>query len=178
MVFQKDETGILQTAANAAATLTAASVTAGLITDLNEVKSFFDEQRTDIFGVLDLARIRDNEMFKLEEANKPARPSGGRSTGSSSKPAAASGGGRFKAVPGNKFKGTRDEALALELTFGKFKGVTVATILAMPASEAVEYNHGTSDSPKPGKTYVEWLTGNEQNQYMAEAAVLALGDAA
>ena len=62
----------------------------------------------------------------------------------------------------------------MELNFGKFKGITLAELEAMPASEAANYGHGEGD--KPGKTYLVWLSKNENNVYAAEAAQLILED--
>jgi hypothetical protein len=85
MTFQKDETGILQTSVNAAATLTAAEMNAGIIKSHDGAAKRLGEYTDSLFEKLNEARIRDNEMFKAEEAAAPAKPrSGGRgkSTGS------------------------------------------------------------------------------------------------
>jgi hypothetical protein len=158
MAFVKDETGILQTATNAAAVLVAAELSAGIITDGSDVTARVAELRDGLFAPLNEARIRDNAVFKAEEANKPAKATGSRTT----RPAGTATGGTI----------TVEQARGTELTFGKFKGVLLGDVFDMPASQAADYGHGAGD--KAGRTYVEWLSTNENNAFMAKRASVLL----
>lgn len=178
MAFQKDKTGIRQTATNAAATLTAALVNAGIISDTTTARIELGAIRDELFADLEPILVADNAMLKAEaEANPPrARSSAPRSTG---------GGAPKRAVtstPGNAYKGTAEEALAETVTFGKFKtdppSVTYGELLNMPASQAAEFGHvDKQGNGRTGRSYLEWLQTNENNAWAAEVAQLVLGTA-
>jgi len=157
MTFQKDETGIRQTSVNAAATLTAAEVNAGIIKSHDTVAKRFTELSDDIFATLDEARVRDNEMFKAEEQAAPAKKSyPAKKTGSTG------GGGGDIDDPGSvAFKGK-----------GKFAGLTVAEVFALTAEEAGSaYSYTDKEgNAKPGSAYIEWCAGNEKNPFMQKVA--------
>lgn len=158
MTFQKDETGIRQTSVNAAATLTAAEVNAGIIKSHDAVVKRFNELSDEVFGPLNEARERDNEMFKAEEASAPAKTA--RSGGNrSSKP--STGGGDIDDPGSVAFKGK-----------GKFAGLTVAEVFALTADEAGSaYSYTDKDgNAKPGSAYIEWCAGNEKNPFMQKVA--------
>ena len=153
MTFQKDETGIRQTAANVAASLTVAEVTAGIIKSHDAVTKRFAEFSDSVFAGLDEARVRDNEMFKAEEAAAPAKKTYSKSSGS--KP---STGGSDIDNPGTvAFKGK-----------GKFAGLTVAEVFALTAEEAGSaYAYTDKEgNAKAGSSYIEWCAGNEKNPFM------------
>lgn len=160
MTFQKDETGILQTSVNAAATLTAAEMNAGIIKSHDAATKRLGEYVDSLFAKLDEARVRDNEMFKAEEAASPAprkssggrKPSGGGSTG----------GGDIDNPGSVAFKGK-----------GKFAGLTVSEVYALTAEEAgdgYDYKDKQGNS-KPGSEYIEWCAGNEKNPFMQKVAL-------
>jgi hypothetical protein len=152
MTFQKDETGIRQTSANVAASLTVAEVTAGIIKSHDSVVKRFTELRNEVFADLDEARVRDNEMFKAEEAAAPAKKTYSKST---SKP--STGGGDIDSPGTVAFKGK-----------GKFAGLTVEEVYALTAEEAGSgYAYTDKDgNAKPGSAYIDWCAGNEKNPFM------------
>ena len=156
MTFQKDETGIRQTSVNAAATLTAAEVGAGIIKSHDAVVKRFNELSDEVFGPLNEARERDNEMFKAEEAAAPAKKSYPKKSGSTS-----TGGGDIDDPGSVAFKGK-----------GKFAGLTVAEVFALTADEAKDgYAYTDKEgNAKPGSAYIEWCAGNEKNPFMQKVA--------
>jgi hypothetical protein len=162
MGFRKDKTTAAQTAANDAATITAALVSAGQVADAQGAADaavlIFDA----LFERLAPVVEADNLVFAEQDAAAPAaspnrgasRPQGGGSSG-----------------------GTIDAASARStaLTFGKFKGVTLGELEGMSASEGEKYGHTTKDGKgKTGLTYLEWLATNENNDYMAKRATAIL----
>ena len=161
MTFQKDETGILQTSVNAAATLTVAEVAAGIIKTHDAITKRFNETRESIFATLDEARLRDNEMFKSEEASAPAKP-------------AKSGGNRSNAKPsGGNYSGDIDSPGTVAFKGkGKFAGLTVDEVYGLTAEEAGgTYSYTDKDgNNKPGSAYIEWCAGNEKNPFMQKVA--------
>ena len=159
MTFQKDETGILQTSVNAAATLTAAEMAAGIIKSHDAAVKRLGEFRDELFASLNEARLRDNEMFKAEEAAAPPKRASNRGT---SKPSGGNTGGGDIDSPGTvAFKGK-----------GKFAGLTVAEVYALTAEEAGDgYDYKDRDgNNKPGSEYIEWCAGNEKNPFMQKVA--------
>lgn len=158
MTFQKDETGIRQTSANVAASLTVAEVSAGIIKSHDAVVKRFGELRDEVFTDLDAARLRDNEMFKAEEAASPAKKTSTNKT-SASKPSTS--GGDIDNPGSVAFKGK-----------GKFAGLTVEEVYALTADEAGSgYAYTDKDgNNKPGSAYIEWCAGNEKNPFMQKVA--------
>jgi len=155
VAYQQGKTGALQTAVNAAATVTAARIAAG--EDPKSVLDSFDELKDSIFAELAAQVDQDNALFKAEAESSPkairstTRPSG--------KPQNATGGNG--AI-------TLQKAQDLVLNFGAFKGMTLQEVWEASASEAADRGYGEGD--KTGKKYVTWLTGNERNAYVASHA--------
>lgn len=68
---------------------------------------------------------------------------------------------------------TREEAAALELTFGKFKGYTLGQVLIMTAREAQRVtNNGYQRS---GKRYVQWMAQQYSTSPAFRAARVLMG---
>ena len=149
MGFRLLPSNFKQTAANAAATMTAALVTAGIVdTEVAAAKSFATLRDT-IFNDLNLQVTEDNKTLESEEAKAPK--TGG-------------GGARRKPQGGEAPKGAGGDTV---VSFGAFKGQTIAQIAAMSAAEAKEYGEalvgdGWAGNPyaKPGSKYVEYLAGS------------------
>ena len=169
MAFRKDRTTAAQTAANVAGNVTAALVSAGQVTTADAAAEAAVSVFTALFAQLSPVVDADNVIFAEQDSLEAAKPrSAPRSGYRPSTPSAPQANGK------TKFKGDAAAARALDLTFGKFKGVTLGNLEVMPASEAKDYGHGEGD--KPGKTYLIWLSKNENNEYVAEAAQLILED--
>lgn len=158
MTYQKDQTGILQTATKAAADLTAAEMAAGIIKSHDTAIDRFDEIRKHVLVDLTAAVAADNEMFKAEEAASPAPARRGGA-------ARKSGGGAAKSSdigdPG-----------AVELKGkGKFAGLTVAEVQALSGEQSEAYGYVDKDGVgKPGSLYIQWLTTNDKNPFMQRVA--------
>jgi len=158
MTYQKDQTGIVQSATKAAAELTSAEVAAGIVKSHDTIVKRFDELRTHILVDLQAAVDADNAMFKAEEAASPAttkRKSGGAK--------APSGGGGDKAIdnPGDVTINGK----------GKFAGLTVAEVFALSGEEAAAYEYVDNQGVgKPGSLYIKWMQGNDKNPFMQRVA--------
>lgn len=164
--FRKDQTGVAQTAANTAATMVAAAITAGVIGDMATATTEFDRIRAATFE--DLAKVvdHDNELFASVEAAAPAR-----STSSSS------GGGKTYADP------SLEQALDTELSFGAFKGVKLGRVIDMTDAERAEYGY-----EKGAVAYLTYLSkldkvsdadaakGRKPNTFIASRASVILED--
>jgi hypothetical protein len=166
--FRKDQTGVAQTAANTAATMVAAAITAGVIGDMETAKTEFDRIREDTFNDLKTVVDADNELFAKVEAEAPkAAP---RSGGSSS-------GGKTYGPP------SLEQALGTELTFGAFKGVKLERIIEMTDAERAEYGY-----EKGAVAYLTYLSkldvvseadaakGRKPNDFIASRAKVILED--
>lgn len=137
---------LMQTAVNAAATLTAAFVNAGIAGDRSEAEGVFAGFRDSIF-----------ETLTAQPNEAPKGSSGGGSKG-------GSGGSSI----------TPEEARGTELKHGKFAGETLGKVLGLSATEAAEYGYGEGD--KSGRDYVKWLTTNDKNPFIQRRAKLLLPD--
>jgi hypothetical protein len=126
---------LMQTAVNGAVTLVSAYVQAGLISSIDEARATFDTERQSIFGTLE-------GMPNDAPRTAPAR--------SGNAPAAGGGGGK---------QFTADEARAIDLIFGKFKGVTLGELEGMTGAQAAEYGYG--DGEKSGLQYLKYLANND-----------------
>lgn len=155
MAYQKDQTGITQTASNNAATLAAAEVAAGIIKSHDTLVKRFEELKALVLTDLKAAVEVDNAMFKAEEASAPARAprSGGRSSGSSGGP---------KPI---------DNPGSIAIKGGKFDGKTVAEVFEMPASVAEDFGYVDKEGAgRPGSQYIQWMTTNQKNPFMQKVA--------
>lgn len=144
---------LMQTAVNAAATITAAFVQGGLVSDIEEAKGIFASTRDDIFKVL---------------GEQPGEP-----VATASSAPRSSGGGTARGQGGGKTF-TADEARALDLIFGKFKGVTLGELETMDAtrcSEEFAYE-GKNGEPRTGLQYLKYLANNDdpKGSFMKRAA--------
>lgn len=157
MTYQKDQTGILQTATKAAADLTAAEMAAGIIKSHDTAIERFDAIRAHVLVDLTAAVSADNEMFKAEEANSPAP--------------ARRGGAARKSAPA---KGSSDigDPGAVELKGkGKFAGLTVSEVNALTGEQSEAYGYVDKEGVgKPGSLYIQWLTTNDKNPFMQRVA--------
>ncbi len=170
MTFQKDYTTVAQTAANAASVVTAALITAKVITDQDDASAYLSETQEALFDTLSAVVKSDNEMFKAEDTGKSTKPAGQhkRSTGGRSGGRKSSGGG---------FPGSLKDALALELNSGAFEGVTIAKVLDLSAEEADD-DYAYGDGDKSGADYIAWLASDmNKNTYTRAAAALVAEDA-
>ena len=158
MTYQKDTTGVLQTATRDAAIITAAEVAAGIVKSHDTIVKRFQELRDDILlPPLTAAVLADNEMFKAEEANSPAP--------------ARRGGAARKSAPA---KGSSDigDPGAVELKGkGKFAGLTVSEVNALTGEQSEAYGYVDKEGVgKPGSLYIQWLTTNDKNPFMQRVA--------
>lgn len=152
------DANLMQTAVNAATTLASAYVNAGLVSTIEEAKSAFDSERTSIFELL--KAVPNAEAPRSGGSYGGQRRSGG-------------GGGSVTAA----------DARMVVLKFGKFgpadrvdgtrfEGFTLGELEAMSAEEAEKYKPGNG----PGVKYLEWLSKNEQNPFIAKRAKAILDD--
>lgn len=164
MTYQKDQTGIRQTAVNAAAALTVAEVSAGIVKSHDTVVKRFGELRDEVFTDLKVKLDEDNEMFKAEEAADEAAGRG-KSKRRSSGGGSRSKGGSDDADPGATVINGK----------GKFAGLTIADVFELTAEQAGEYGYTDKDgNAKTGAQYIDWMAGNEKNPFMARKATAFL----
>lgn len=153
MAGNTTKANLMQTAVNAAATLTAAFVNGGLVSSIEDARAAFATERDSIFNLLE---------EQPNEAPKGAT-SGGGSKGGGKKPS-----GYTKNDDGSYTFDSVEAALAVELKYGSFAGETIGKVLELSASDAAKYGYGEGD--KTGRQYVEWLSGNEKGQFTMAAA--------
>lgn len=147
--FRKDKTTAAQTAANGAAEVTSALVTAGVITDADAAKAFHAELYAQTFEELGAVVEADNVVFAEAEASAPKSSGGSRKSGGSSK-----GGGSSSKPAGE-----------VELIFGAFKGLTLDEVYDLSPEQAGEYNYPKADpGSKSGREYIVWLSKNEDEK--------------
>lgn len=149
--FRKDKTTAAQTAANGAAEVTAALVTAGVIGNTEDALAFADQMYDQTFAKLGEVVEADNEVFASVEAEQPKRSSGGsRSSG---------GGSRKSSGAGSKPAGE------VELIFGAFKGLTLNEVYDLTEEQCAEYGYPKADpGSKSGRDYIVWLSKNEDEK--------------
>jgi len=168
MTYQKDITGVLQTATRDAAIITAAEIAAGIVKSHDTAVKRFEELRdTVLLPPLQAAVETDNAMFKAEEAADEAAGKG-------------KSRGRGGAKGGSKSSGSGDgtwletalaDPGAVVIKGGKFDGKTVSFVYDLPASAAEEYGYtDQSGNAKAGSKYIQWMTTNEKNPKMAQVA--------
>lgn len=138
MAYGPSKTSALQTAVNAAVTLVAAELTAGLVADKAEVEAEFEKYR-DKFK---------EELFASVAEEAAAAPQ-------SSAPRGGGGGGGPRAVV------SVDEAKATVLNFGAFKGVTLGEVASMTGAETQGYGFtNKAGDGRPGIEWLKWAAGN------------------
>ena len=147
---------LMQTAVNVSATLVAAYAQAGLITTIEEADAKFESTRSATF-----------ELLGEQSNDEPKRSSGG------GRPGGTSGGGN-KQGGGKQF--TADEARAIDLIFGKFKGVTLGDLENMTGSDCADYGYG--DGEKTGVQYLKYLANNDdpKGSFIKKAATAILDE--
>lgn len=164
MAFRKDQTGVAQTAANTAATVVAAAITAGVIQSMEDAKAEFDSIRLSTFEDLKGIVEADNIIFAEAEANAPKATR-------TSAPRASGGSNGGYATP------SLETALATDLGFGKFKTVTLGELAKMTAAETAEYGYETGNGVKY-LTYLSTLDrvedGKKPNPFIASRAKVVL----
>jgi hypothetical protein len=154
MAYQKDATGIRQTANNVASTIVVAETAAGILKSHDTILERFQALRDEVFTDLDVRRTEDNAMFLEQEAKAPAKP-------------AKSGGKRSGGKPSSDIDNPGD----VVINNGAFKTLTVAAVYDMPASEAGDYGYPKAEpGTKTGKDYIKWLTTNDKNPFMQKVA--------
>jgi hypothetical protein len=146
MAFQKDKTTAAQTAANGAAEIVAALVTAGVLKTTAKADEYFDARFTATLDLLDPIVEADNEMFR-EQAG-----SGDGETSTKKRRSSKSSGSRSNG------KITVKQARELELNGGMFKGLTLGEVVDMSADDAEEYGAREGQS---GKNYVKFLASTK-----------------
>ena len=159
MTYQKDQTGILQTATKAAAELTVAEVAAGIVKSHDTIIKRFDELKAHVLLDLAAAVEADNAMFKAEEASSPA-----------STKRSAPRGGAAKSSGGTKSEVSDPGAVTINGN-GKFAGLTVAEVFALSGEQSAAYDYVDKDGVgKPGSLYIKWMQGNDKNPFMQRVA--------
>lgn len=137
MAYGPSKTSALQTAVNAAVTLVAAEVGAGLIPDQQAAMARYDEVKD---------KLRD-ELFAqvdAEVSSSPPRQSFGTQQ-RSSKPFSV------------------EDARGTVLNFGAFKGLTLGDVEKLTAEEAEGYGYKDKDGKgKPGIQWIRWAAGNTE----------------
>jgi hypothetical protein len=143
---------LMQTAINGAVTLTSAFVTAGFVSDIDEARAAFEKERDAIF-----AKLQDQPN---DQPVRAASSGGGSTSGS------RSGGKQF----------TAEEARAIDLAFGKFKGVTLGELEGFDGDKCAEYGYGEGE--KSGLGYLKYLANNDdpKGSFIKRAATAVLED--
>lgn len=133
-----------QTAFNVAATLTAAEVGAGFHADLGSARQAFYAVAEEVFQKL-------VEEHEAEAASEPERRAAG---------VRGAAGARGDDV---------ETALATELKYGAFKGLTLGQVLGLSPKECAEYGYG--DGNRTGRDYIAWLASPQQeNKFLQKRA--------
>lgn len=149
-----------QTAANDAASIVVAELTAGILSSQDEVDTRFTELVENIFADLDEVAKQDDAQYE-GSSDKPAKR--GRKTGGGSKSKGRRSGGGKSSI-------TLEDALAMELTSGVFEGETLGTVLDLSAEDADE-DYGYADGERSGADYIAWLASDKnKNDYTQRRA--------
>lgn len=148
VAYQILETNLLQSAIKAASQVTAALITAGDDDAKVDPQAVMNTIADDLFSQLKAKADADNEQLKQEAKDNP-QPRGG-------------GGGNYRKGGGNV-----ESDGSMKLTWGKFKGHTIAEIYEMDEDEA-----GALGYDKAGAAWVEWLSKNRdpKSKYSADRA--------
>lgn len=156
MAFRAGKTGARQTAVNAGATITAALIQAKLIGSADEALGVLETTRDQVFDDLVAYVAEDNQVFEAAEKAAPRKSTSARTTGGKN------GSGGDKTIKA-------DAARDMELTWGKFKGVTLGELETMSVEDAEEYGYD-----KSGLDYLKYLSRNDSNEFMAVRATAVL----
>ena len=154
MQYQVLDTQLMQSAIKAGAQVTAALIEAGDESAKSDPVGVMTDHVEHWFGELKTLADADNKQLREDEAKAPK--SGGKSWG---------GGGSKK----GSFKTPTDGSM--KLSWGAFKGLSIAEVYEMSADEAADYANAQGKSyAKSGATYIEWLSKNDKNEYAANHA--------
>lgn len=158
MAFRKDKTTAAQTAANGAATVTAALVTAGVIADTDTAMSFHDSLYDQTFAKLGSVVEGDNVVFAEAEAADPPK--------SSSRAGSGAARGRAGDAKGGGKSGPKvlDDPGSMEFIFGSFKGLTIAEVYELDEDQCAEYGYPSKGDPKTGRDYIVWCSKNQDEK--------------
>jgi CRISPR/Cas system-associated protein Cas10 (large subunit of type III CRISPR-Cas system) len=151
LAYQILETNLLQSAIKAASAVTAALITAGDEDAQADAAGTMNTIAEDLFEQLKKQAEVDNEKLRKEADATPAPRRGGGSP-------PRRGGGGFR-------KPDAVKAAELELSWGAFKGMSIQDIYALSEEDAEQYGYQGS-----GKKYVNWLSNNKNNAYVADHA--------
>lgn len=149
MAYQVLDTQLLQSAIKAASQVTAALITVGDDDAKLDPEGTMDNLTNVLFDKLKTVADEDNAKLKEEEKNNPS-PRGG--------------GGGYRGGGGG---GNVESDGSMKLTWGKFKGLSLAEIYELDEEAASEYGY-----QKSGAAWVEWLSKNKdaKMQYSAKRA--------
>lgn len=132
------QANLMQTAVNGAVNLVSGYLQAGIISTIDEARSVFETERESIFQTL------TSVPTDAPVAAAPVRSA-----------APAGGASRGKVF-------TAEEARAIDLRFGKFKGVTLGEIELMDAAMCEQYGYvGKDGEPRTGLSYIKYLANNQ-----------------
>lgn len=141
MAYQLLDTNLLQSAIKAASQVTAALITTGDADAVADPQAVMNQLSTDLFDQLKAKADEDNKKLREEDAKSPGGGGGGFKRG---------GGG------GNRDIKVTDDG-SMKLTWGKFKGLSIADIFELSEEEADEYGYH-----KSGAAWLEWLAKNKE----------------
>lgn len=150
------KTSALQTSFNAAATVVAAELNAGIIKDQKDVADRLIALKDTIFG--ELSTTVDSDV-----ASAPSYSG----NGSAAKPAARQ---NFSV----------QDARDTVLNYGKFKGCTLGDVLLMDGKEGGGYGYvGKDGNGRPGVDWLKWAANNTDAKvaFIAQRAAAVLADA-
>lgn len=150
------KTSALQTSFNAAATVVAAELNAGIIKDQKDVADRLIALKDTIFG--ELSTTVDTEVGTQAVTS--------RSNGNGSAPR----GGNFSV----------QDARDTVLNYGKFKGCTLGDVLLMDGKEGGGYGYvGKDGNGRPGVDWLKWAANNTDAKvaFIAQRAAAVLADA-
>jgi len=154
-----------QTAANDAASIVVAELTAGILEDQSGVDARFSELVESIFADLDEVAKQDDAAYEdsgTARTSKRASKTGARK---------GSGG---KGKGGLKF--SLEQALNMTMNSGVFEGETLGDILDIDvASAESDYDYG--DGERDGSDYVAWLASDKNKNDYTRAAARVVADA-
>ena len=153
MSYAPSKSGLMQTASNVAATLTSAYATAGIITDQDDLDKYFKSTQEAVYQ--DLSAVADTEA-----ESRPASSGGGNRGGGSKN-------------SGGEYNGSIEDAKAVSLTFGAFKGVTLGELFDFTADQCAEYGYEKGN----GRKYFEYLGRNDKNPFIMGRAKAIIEDA-